>query len=325
MLPSRALVGVLALVAATLIVCSFPHGATSEEETPAVELVQTESLDLLDKMDDTNEAARASLARLRRIQKILMKKIDKKTSVIIDTVTAKGRGKRGPPGPKGFPGPAGRPGRTGVQGARGPRGNVGPRGNRGERGPTGPVGHIGATGDEGQRGYKGANGPKGFRGRKGPRGPEGEEGPRGTPGGRGPRGNVGATGMPGRNGNEGKMGPRGIRGPRGTKPHRGDDQADGVRLVSCQGECCRLEVLYNNQWGSVCDDGFTDDDAYVACRQVGYSGGRRRQSFGGGNGPIWLTTLSCRFTDTRIQDCPHKPWGQHNCQHNMDVGVCCTH
>ena len=32
----------------------------------------------------------------------------------------------------------------------------------------------------------------------------------------------------------------------------------------------RLEIYYNGLWGTVCDDGFTNASARVACASLGY-------------------------------------------------------
>jgi len=32
----------------------------------------------------------------------------------------------------------------------------------------------------------------------------------------------------------------------------------------------RLEVFHNGVWGTVCDDGFTDEEALVACYSLGF-------------------------------------------------------
>ena len=59
-----------------------------------------------------------------------------------------------------------------------------------------------------------------------------------------------------------------------------DDDTGELRLVDgtrttevgrlCEG---RLEIYINGQWGTICDDYWSQDDADVACRQPGFAGG----------------------------------------------------
>lgn len=54
----------------------------------------------------------------------------------------------------------------------------------------------------------------------------------------------------------------------------------------------RLEVFYNNEWGTVCDDDFSIEAAHVACRELGFLGAvawSPSAKFGQGEGRRILT------------------------------------
>lgn len=68
------------------------------------------------------------------------------------------------------------------------------------------------------------------------------------------------------------------------------------------------------------------DAMQVVCGQLGLGSsgialGDAR--YGKGAGPIFLDDVKCRGGEERLQDCAHRPWGQHDCDHGEDVGVRC--
>ena len=90
----------------------------------------------------------------------------------------------------------------------------------------------------------------------------------------------------------------------------------------------RLEVYYNSQWGTVCDDSWGSSDATVACRQMGFVGVNDSDSslFGSGESSqrIWLDDVACSGSESRLIDCRHAGIGRENCFHREDVGIVCS-
>ena len=56
----------------------------------------------------------------------------------------------------------------------------------------------------------------------------------------------------------------------------------------------RLEVYANGEWGTVCDRSFTQKEANIACRALGYGSAKsvlRQATYGRGTGKIHYTNL----------------------------------
>ena len=101
-----------------------------------------------------------------------------------------------------------------------------------------------------------------------------------------------------------------------------------VRLVGGQSPYeGRVEVLYNGNWGTVCDDSWGIKDAHVICRQLGFSGAddfKDSAYFGAGEGDIVLDDVECAGNESNIVYCPRREIGSNNCGHYEDAGVICS-
>ena len=85
-----------------------------------------------------------------------------------------------------------------------------------------------------------------------------------------------------------------------------------------------MEIYWQNQWSTICDDLWDDNDASVVCKQLGYSGGSARSNafYGKGVGIISLDDVECVGNESSILDCKYKI-GESDCGHEEDAGVVC--
>ena len=90
----------------------------------------------------------------------------------------------------------------------------------------------------------------------------------------------------------------------------------------------RVEVNYNGEWGTVCDDGWDDTDAGVVCRQLGFGSSGTAiglAGFGQGSGSIWLNSVTCTGSESTLASCGHPGVGFTSiCYHFEDAGVICS-
>lgn len=88
----------------------------------------------------------------------------------------------------------------------------------------------------------------------------------------------------------------------------------------------RVEVFYDNEWGSVCDDLWDDDDASVVCRQLGLKYENavavKGAYFGPGSGNIHLDRVECEGNEESLWSCDHVTRPS-DCDHENNAGVRC--
>ena len=88
----------------------------------------------------------------------------------------------------------------------------------------------------------------------------------------------------------------------------------------------RVEIYYDGEWGTVCDDDWDLLDAAVVCRMLGFPGVEDYRSlgaFGPGSGEIVLDNVQCNGTEQNVLECEHSEPLIHNCRHTEDAGAVC--
>jgi hypothetical protein len=98
----------------------------------------------------------------------------------------------------------------------------------------------------------------------------------------------------------------------------------------------RVEVEHLGEWGTVCGEGFSRQDARVTCRAMGFKGDKVHYKFGHdfyreaiSAMPIWIHAPLCSGDEVMLEHCEgvhklHDRWNKRSCEnHDSDVGVCC--
>jgi len=88
----------------------------------------------------------------------------------------------------------------------------------------------------------------------------------------------------------------------------------------------RVELFYKGEWGTICDDDFSINNANVLCRQLGFvsaTGWTHSAKYGKGQGKIWLDNVLCNGGEKSIEFCKSRGWGNSDCTHDEDAGVVC--
>ncbi|XP_058531268.1 galectin-3-binding protein isoform X2 [Ochotona princeps] len=89
----------------------------------------------------------------------------------------------------------------------------------------------------------------------------------------------------------------------------------------------RVEIFYQGQWGTVCDNLWDLTDASVVCRALGFENATQAlggAAFGQGTGPIMLDEVVCTGSESSLAECRSLGWLRSNCRHKQDASVICT-
>ena len=86
----------------------------------------------------------------------------------------------------------------------------------------------------------------------------------------------------------------------------------------------RVEVYYNGEWGTVCDNDWSEKKAKMVCMELRVGVFGIPDSFGPGSERVLLDNVICSDDDKTLASCGHYGVGiTPFCSHSNDVGVKC--
>uniref|UniRef100_A0A8C4SPQ2 SRCR domain-containing protein n=1 Tax=Erpetoichthys calabaricus TaxID=27687 RepID=A0A8C4SPQ2_ERPCA len=101
----------------------------------------------------------------------------------------------------------------------------------------------------------------------------------------------------------------------------------GPHLVDGPSRCSgRVEILYDNTWGTLCDKNLDLQTADVICKHLYCGAAVSTPSgayFGKGKGPIWRDNFQCNGNESRLGECTVS-WDKASCDHSNDASIICS-
>uniref|UniRef100_A0A3B4AYR2 Soluble scavenger receptor cysteine-rich domain-containing protein SSC5D n=1 Tax=Periophthalmus magnuspinnatus TaxID=409849 RepID=A0A3B4AYR2_9GOBI len=98
-----------------------------------------------------------------------------------------------------------------------------------------------------------------------------------------------------------------------------------IRVVNGTTRCSgRVEIYHAGQWGTICDDHWGMQEANVACRELDCGNAvavKYKAFYGKGTDQVWMDDIDCTGRENALSECPHRGFGENDCDHNEDAGL----